>query len=108
MTNDQRLERLEAEVTRLTKLLDTTIKIQQNDWFLLESIHDRLLFSPPLKHAVQFFDYLQNDMDELGEQVDATNMGLNRVRADMPDTGRSVNDPPPQPKPAPGSWNPNL
>ena len=83
MTTD--LLELHAQVDWLIKLAKITVERQDKMDDLLNSLHDRMLFSPPLAHASQFLDYIQNDMDEMGTQISSIVMGLNRIRAEKPD-----------------------
>ena len=76
---------LHAQVEWLIKLAKITIERQDSMDSLLNSIHDRMLFSPPLAHASQFYEAIENDIDELGLQVDSVISGLNRIRAEKPD-----------------------
>ena len=101
-------EELSQKMASLEKLLKVTVARQDGMDSLLNSIHDRLVFSPPLPHADQFLDYIQNDMDELGDQVDSLVTGLNRIRFGSESTSQTKweKNQPPQSKNQ--DWNPNL
>ena len=90
MTNERELH---AQVEWLIKLAKITVERQDKMDDLLNSIHDRMLFSPPLAHASQFYEAIENDIDELGLQVDSVISGLNRIRATQPE--HIVKNPPP-------------
>jgi hypothetical protein len=105
MTNERELH---AQVEWLIKLAKITIERQDSMDSLLNSIHDRMLFSPPLAHADLYFESIEDDMEELHVQVNSVISGLNRIRAgseSTPPTERKQSQPPQFKN---QDWNPNL
>ena len=79
MTNDElenHIRLLHRRVTIMGKMID--------------AMHDTLMYSPPAQHTAMFMDAVEDELAGMREDIDATVTGLNRVRADSPDTGRTV------------------
>jgi hypothetical protein len=75
------------ELERHVRLLHHRLKIVEK---MIDSIHDTLMYSPPVQHTAMFMDAVEDELAGMREDIDATVTGLNRVRADSPDTGRSI------------------
>ena len=108
---------METKIAWLEALLRATIKRQNEQDKQLDYIHDRLLCSPPAGNIELFQDHVNERQDYLAEQMDTLGYGLSRLRADMPDSGRSVRrvserieelDRPGFPSADSRWWNPNL
>ena len=79
MTNDEledHIRLLHRRVTIMGKMID--------------AMHDTLMFSPPAGHTAMFMDAVEDELESMREDIDTTVTGLNRVRADRPDTGRTI------------------
>lgn len=95
---------------QLEQLLRITIERQDIMERRLDRLIDRLMFSPTADHMEVFQDAIQSQLDTIGEENTALVMGLNRIRADMPDSGRTieqVSERADRPKTS-NTWNPNI
>jgi len=59
---------------------------------LLDTIHDRLLNSPPAAHLEVYQDHVDDMLERYAEQLDTVARGMSRHLADASDSGRTISE----------------